>query len=46
MEKIFDTIILGGGPAGMSAGVYCARGNINCAIIDTSLLGGQPTKYL
>lgn len=46
MEKIFDTIILGGGPAGMSAGVYCARGNINCAIIDTSLLGGQPTNYL
>ena len=46
MEKIFDTIILGGGPAGLSAGVYCARGNINCAIIDTSLLGGQPTNYL
>ena len=46
MEKIFDTIILGGGPAGISAGVYCARGNIDCAIIDTSLLGGQPTNYL
>lgn len=46
MEKIYDTIILGGGPAGISAGVYCARGNIDCAIIDTSLLGGQPTNYL
>lgn len=46
MEKIYDTVILGGGPAGISAGVYCARGNINCAVIDTSLLGGQPTNYL
>ena len=46
MEKIYDTIILGGGPAGISAGVYCARGNIDCAIMDTSLLGGQPTNYL
>ena len=46
MEKIFDTIILGGGPAGISAGIYCARGNIDCAIIDASLLGGQPTNYL
>ena len=46
MEKIFDCIILGGGPAGMSAAMYCARGNMDCAIIDTSLLGGQPTNYL
>lgn len=46
MEKIYDTVILGGGPAGISAGVYCARGNISCAVIDTSLLGGQPTNYL
>lgn len=46
MSEIFDTIILGGGPAGMSAGIYCARGNINCAIIDTTTLGGAPVNYL
>lgn len=46
MSEIFDTIILGGGPAGMSAGIYCARGNVNCAIIDTSILGGAPVNYL
>lgn len=46
MSEIFDTIILGGGPAGMSAGIYCARGNVNCAIIDTSMLGGAPVNYL
>ena len=45
-EGIFDTIILGGGPAGMSAGIYCARGNLKTAIIDISMFGGAPTNYL
>ena len=30
----FDTVILGGGPAGFSAGMYAARGAISTAIID------------
>jgi len=42
----FDTIILGGGPAGLSAAIYAARGACSTAIIDTSMLGGQPTNYL
>lgn len=42
----FDTIILGGGPAGLSAGIYASRGAIRTAIIDTSMMGGQPTNYL
>lgn len=46
MEKIYDCIILGAGPAGMSAALYCARGSVECAIIDTSLCGGQPSNYL
>lgn len=46
MSEIFDTIILGGGPAGLSAGIYCARGNLKTAIIDTSMLGGAPVNYL
>lgn len=45
-EEIFDTIILGGGPAGMSAGIYCARGNLKTAVIDISMFGGAPTNYL
>jgi len=44
--KEFDTIILGGGPAGLSAAIYAARGASSTAIIDTSMLGGQPTNYL
>lgn len=42
----FDTIILGGGPAGLSAAIYAARGASSTAIIDKSMLGGQPTNYL
>ena len=46
MEEIFDCIVLGGGPAGLSAALYAARGNVKTAIIDTSSLGGQPVNYL
>lgn len=48
MDKVyeFDTVILGGGPAGLSAAIYAARGACSTAIIDTSMLGGQPTNYL
>ncbi len=42
----FDVIILGGGPAGMGAGIYAARGAVKCAIIDTTMFGGQPSNYL
>lgn len=42
----FDTVILGGGPAGLSAGIYASRSNTTTAIIDISMLGGQPSNYL
>lgn len=48
MTKVqeFDTLILGGGPAGLSAAIYAARGASSTAIIDKTMLGGQPTNYL
>ena len=45
-EFNFDLIILGGRPAGLSAGIYAARGELKTAIVDISMLGGQPTNYL
>lgn len=45
-EKIFDLIILGGGPAGLNAALYAKRGGIDVAIVDTSSVGGQPVNYL
>ncbi len=45
-EKIYDCIVLGGGPAGMSAALYAKRGNVDVVIFDISTLGGQPVNYL
>ena len=44
-EEIFDCIVLGGGPAGLSAGLYLRRANVNCAIVDMSAIGGTPANY-
>ena len=47
MEQLnFDTIILGGGPAGLSAAIYASRGAVSTAIVDINMLGGQPSNYL
>jgi len=46
VDKMFDTVILGGGPAGISAAIYSCRGANSTLIIDTCVLGGQPTNYL
>ena len=45
-KKIFDVVILGGGPAGFSAAIYAARGAVSTAIVDVNMLGGQPSNYL
>ena len=44
--KEFDVVILGGGPAGLSAGIYASRGAVSTAIVDISMMGGQPSNYL
>lgn len=41
MEEIFDTIIIGGGPAGLSAGLYGSRARLNTLLIEKSKFGGQ-----
>ena len=45
-EKFFDVVILGGGPGGLSAAIYAARGEMSVAIVDISMFGGQPSNYL
>ena len=36
-----DVIIIGGGPAGLAAGLYTARGKLNTLLIEKGPLGGQ-----
>jgi alkyl hydroperoxide reductase subunit F len=38
--KIYDVLIIGGGPAGMTAAVYCMRKGVDTAIVIKSI-GGQ-----
>ncbi len=38
---IYDVIIIGGGPAGLAAGLYASRARINTLIIEKDGLGGQ-----
>lgn len=43
MGEIFDTIIIGGGPAGLSAGLYASRSRMKTLIIERAKYGGQAT---
>ena len=40
-EKIYDVIIVGAGPAGMTAAVYTSRANLSTLMIERGIPGGQ-----
>lgn len=37
----YQVIIIGGGPAGLTAGLYCARSRFNALLIERGIMGGQ-----
>ncbi len=41
MGRIYDVAILGGGPAGITAGIYAKRAGLNVVIIEKNMPGGQ-----
>ena len=42
MEKIYDLIIAGSGPAGLTAGIYASRAELDCMVIEKNpISGGQ-----
>ena len=41
MKHIYDTIIIGGGPAGYTAALYAARGGLDTLVIERMAPGGQ-----
>ena len=40
-EKIYDVIIIGAGPAGMTAAVYASRANLATLMLERGIPGGQ-----
>lgn len=41
MEKIYDMIVIGGGPSGLTAGIYGGRAKLDVLIIEKEEKGGQ-----
>jgi len=42
-KKEYDVIIIGGGPAGLSAGIYTSRARLNSLLIERGVVGGRIT---
>jgi len=43
MKNEYDVVIIGGGPAGLTAGIYTARDRFSTLIIERALIGGNIT---
>lgn len=41
---LYDCVVVGAGPSGMSASIYLARANLNCLVIEKDAPGGQMLK--
>jgi len=40
-EKVFELVIVGGGPAGLTAGMYAKRSELSAVVLERGLPGGQ-----
>lgn len=41
MSKVYDVAIIGGGPAGLSAGLYASRSKMSAIVVEKAKWGGQ-----
>jgi thioredoxin reductase (NADPH) len=40
-NAVYDVVIVGGGPAGLAAGLYCQRAAVKTVLFEKGLIGGQ-----
>ena len=41
--ELYDVVIIGGGPAGLTAGLYASRARLKALLIEAMIVGGQMT---
>jgi thioredoxin reductase (NADPH) len=44
VSEIWDAIIVGAGPGGLTAGLYCSRFGLKTVIFESATIGGQATE--
>jgi len=44
MKEGYRGVVIGGGPAGITAGLYCARSGLDVVLIERGVIGGQITN--
>ena len=46
MTEEYDVVIIGGGPAGLTAGLYTSRARLNSLLLEKKLPGGQMAEAI